>query len=118
MNSHETTLSLQDSYTMPACINRIIRIFIVLLVFFVFHSCSPSSRLQGFMYLRLNADPSTLDPALIVDITGGYIAAKIFNGLVRLDENLNVIPDIAESWEVSDKGTTYIFHLKKNVIYT
>src|SRR3990172_1357368 len=54
----------------------------------------------------------------IVDVTGGYIAAKIFNGLVKLDEQLNVIPDVAESWKVLDKGTTYIFHLKRNVKFT
>jgi peptide/nickel transport system substrate-binding protein/oligopeptide transport system substrate-binding protein len=81
-------------------------------------SCSAENRLPGYLYYRLNADPSTLDPALIVDVTGGYISAKIFNGLVKLDENLNVIPDIAESWEVSDRGAEYIFYLKKNVKYT
>jgi ABC-type transport system substrate-binding protein len=78
-------------------------------VLFVMCSCSAENRLSGYLYYRLNADPSTLDPALIVDVTGGYISAKIFNGLVKLDENLNVIPDIAESWDVSQKGDEYIF---------
>ncbi len=74
--------------------------------------------MPGFLYLRLNADPTTLDPALIVDVTGGSLAAKLFNGLVRLDGNLDVAPDIAESWEIRDRGTKYIFHLREGVLFT
>src|SRR3990172_6743025 len=103
---------------MPDRLGRTVRIFFIILVFFIFPSCSTKNRLQGFIYYRLNTDPTTLDPALIVYFTGGYIAAKIFNGLVKLDEQLNVIPDVAESWKVLDNGTTYIFHLKRNVKFT
>ncbi len=74
--------------------------------------------MPGFLYLRLNANPTTLDPALVVDVPGGSLSAKLFNGLVRLDVNLNVVPDIAERWETRDRGTTYIFHLRKGVIFT
>ncbi len=52
---------------------------------------------------------------MIVDVTGGSIAAKLFNGLVRLDEKFGIIPDIAEQWEVSSSGTTYTFHLKRGI---
>ncbi len=97
----------------PERLVRLVRIFFIILIFFNFHSCSAKNRLQGYMYYRLNADPTTLDPALIVDVTGGYISAKIFNGLVRLDENLNVIPDIAESWEVSGRGYRIYFSFEK-----
>jgi len=96
----------------------LVRIFLVILVFFTVHSCSTSNRLHGYVYYRLNTDPTTLDPALIVDVAGGSISAKIFNGLVKLDESLNVIPDIADSWEVLDGGTTYIFHIKRGVKFT
>lgn len=85
---------------------------------FIFSSCSPGKRLDGYIYYRLQAEPTTLDPALIVDVTGGTIAAKLFNGLIKLNEDCRVIPDIAESWEVLDEGRTYIFHLKKNVMFT
>jgi len=103
---------------MPEFTVRIFRLVLILPVFFVICSCSAENRLPGYLYYRLNADPSTLDPALIVDVTGGYISAKIFNGLVKLDAKLNVIPDIAESWDISQKGDEYIFYLKKNVKYT
>jgi ABC-type transport system substrate-binding protein len=92
--------------------------FLLFLVLFSLDACSSKDRTQGYLYLRLNANPTTLDPALIVDVTGGTLAAKLFNGLVRLDDNLDVVPDIAERWEIRDRGTTYIFHLKKGVLFS
>jgi ABC-type transport system substrate-binding protein len=80
-----------------------------------FLACSSRNRIDGFMHYRLNNNPTTLDPSLIVDVTGGVIAAKLFNGLVRLDENLSVIPDIAEKWEISDSGTVYLFFIRRGV---
>jgi oligopeptide transport system substrate-binding protein len=40
---------------------------------------------------------------------------QIFSGLVRLDQELNIVPDIAESWEESLDGKTYTFHLRQGV---
>jgi oligopeptide transport system substrate-binding protein len=37
-----------------------------------------------------------------------------FSGLVSLDPHLNVTPDIAETWEVSEDGTVYTFHIREN----
>lgn len=92
--------------------------FCILLIIFLLFSCSSQNRLDGHVYYRLASNPTTLDPALIVDVTGGYISAKIFNGLVRLDENLNIIPDIAEKWEIKDYGKTYIFHIRQGVLFS
>jgi peptide/nickel transport system substrate-binding protein len=38
----------------------------------------------------------------------------LYNRLVRLDENMQVVPDLAESWEIPN-NLTYIFHLRKGV---
>lgn len=84
----------------------------------LFVSCSSKDRVEGFIHYRLNYNPSTLDPAHIVDVTGGIIAAKLFNGLVRLDEHLAVVSDVAESWEISPDGTTYTFRIKSNVRFS
>lgn len=75
-------------------------------------------RNPGFLYLRLNADPTTLDPALIVDVTGASIAAKLFNGLIRFDRQLRIHPDIAERWTISDDGIVYTFHLRPGVRFS
>lgn len=50
------------------------------------------------------------DPAT----THGSGNKRIFDGLVAFDPKLNLIPDLAESWDVSDDGMTYTFHIRKN----
>ena len=65
--------------------------------------------------LRLPGDePPTLDPALTGDASSAEYVVEIFSGLVMLDKNLKVAPDIAESWKVSDDGKTYMFTLRKD----
>jgi len=91
----------------------------ILCITILLSSCSSKpERLLGYLYLRLNSNPTTLDPALIVDVTGGVIGAKLFNGLVRLDEKLRVVSDIAKEWKISEDGKTYTFYLKKGVKFS
>ena len=60
-------------------------------------------------------DPPTLDPALAGDAESAVYVAEIFSGLVTLDQNLKIQPDIAEKWDVSDDRKTYTFYLRKEV---
>ena len=92
-------------------------LFCLLFIICLF-SCSSSSRLEGYIYYRFNANPTTLDPALITDVSSASIAAKLFNGLVRLNENLEIVPDIAERWEISKDGLRYKFFLKRDVKFS
>lgn len=83
--------------------------------------CSPEAKrnkLPGFLYLRLNSNPTTLDPALIVDVSTANLATKIFNGLVRFNENMEVIPDIARSFKISPDGRNYCFTLRTDVRFS
>ncbi len=67
----------------------------------------------GNLLMPLSAqDPTTLDPALVSDTTSAFVARQLFSGLVRLDNNLEVQPDLAERWDVSDDGRTYTFYLR------
>ena len=56
--------------------------------------------------------PTTLDPALSGDsVTWSYLI-QIYSGLVRLDQKLEIVPDLAERWELSPDGRTYTFTLR------
>ncbi len=94
-------------------------LFLSLLVLF-FHGCRKSDSGPFFdtLLLRLNSNPTTLDPALITDVTGGNISAKLFNGLIRFNGKLDLVPDIAESWSLSRDRLTYTFHLRRNVSFS
>lgn len=67
--------------------------------------------------MRLNlesGEPSTLDPAKIDNRAAGTIAKQLFEGLTRLDKDGNIIPGVAERWQVSADGKVYTFFLRRN----
>ena len=70
---------------------------------------------EGGVFRRLWSDPPTLDPHLTGDTTSAGIVVEVFSGLVALDTNLDLIPDIAERWDLDDTGTVYTFRIRDNV---
>ena len=60
-------------------------------------------------------EASSLIPILASDSASHEIAGYIYNGLVKLDKNLNIVGDLAESWDISKDKLTFTFHLKKGV---
>ena len=62
--------------------------------------------------VRLYVDPPTLDPHITTDATSAQIIVELFGGLVTIDTDLNVVPDLAESWDTSFDGLRYTFHLR------
>jgi len=69
----------------------------------------------GIYRYPLNNDPATLDPVYVIDGYQGAVVVNIHEGLVGLDEELQPIPAIAKSWEVSDDGLTWTFQLRPDV---
>lgn len=59
-------------------------------------------------------DPNTLDPAISGEATSHQFILQIFSGLVKLDDNLEPSPDIAEGWQISNGGRTYTFKLRRD----
>ena len=55
----------------------------------------------------------SIDPALARSSPADIVGA-LFSGLVKLDTNLEVVPDVAEGWDVSEGGTVFTFTLRSN----
>jgi oligopeptide transport system substrate-binding protein len=65
------------------------------------------------------AEPPSLDPGLASDTTSANIIRNIMDPLLTLDpQTLEAQPNLAESWEVSDDGTTVTFHLRDDGKWT
>ena len=71
----------------------------------------------GGTFNRLWADPPTLDPHLASDTTSAGIVVEIFGGLVSFDTSLNLVADLAESWEISSDAQTYTFKIRDNAVF-
>jgi len=59
----------------------------------------------------------TLDPAFARDQAHIWVCNQLYNGLVQLDDSLNIKPAIAHKWEISNDGKTYTFYLRKGVLF-
>ena len=69
---------------------------------------------SGNVFRRLWQEPPTLDPHEAGDVTSAGVLVEVFSGLVTLNTSLQVAPDLAERWDVSEDGLTYTFHLRSN----
>ena len=73
--------------------------------------------LEGGRFVRLYVDPPTLDPHLTTDATSAQVIVEVFGGLVTIDRNLNVVPDLAESWGISADGRVYTFRIRPDAVF-
>ena len=73
--------------------------------------------LEGGRFVRLFVDPPSLDPHLTTDATSAQIIVEVFGGLVTIDKDLNVVADLAESWDVSDDGRVYTFRIRPDATF-
>ena len=63
-------------------------------------------------------DPLTLDPAQVFDTNSSEYVVDIFGGLVTIDKDLKIIPDIAKATpDISSDGKTYTFNLRDDVVF-
>lgn len=80
-------------------------------------ACLPSRPRADLVFLN-GAEPETLDPAEITGQPEGRVANALFEGLTAFDERAEVIPGVAERWEISPDGRTYTFHLRTNAFWS
>ena len=70
----------------------------------------------GVLIVGQIAEPKALDPAAVTAVNDFRILMNVYDGLVRYKSGtLEVEPALAESWDISEDGTTYTFHLREGV---
>ena len=79
-------------------------------------SCQKNEKNINYNDITINLGPYplTIDPSLNVDIWTMTYLIHCFEGLVTKDKDNNIIPGIAEKWDISDDGLTYTFYLRTN----
>ncbi len=56
-----------------------------------------------------------VDPAMAEDFPSVEVVRQLFSGLVDQSAEMDVVPDVARSWEVLEGGRKYVFHLRDDV---
>ncbi len=106
----------QKHYTFGSCVLAILVLSAV--------ACQPARppeparpaapRPGGTLHLWIPA-AGMLDPLFLDDVYEASISVNLFNGLVALDDNLAVVPGLAEEWKVSRDGRIYDIKLRRGV---
>ena len=73
---------------------------------------------KNVLRIAIGSEPPSLDPGLITDVVSANIALNLMDPLVRLNDDLEPEAALAESWDVSDDGTTVTFHLREDGQWT
>lgn len=69
---------------------------------------------EQVLNINLSAEPPTFDPAQAQDSQTNTVLKLMYEGLVRMGEDGNPVPGVAESWEISEDGKEYVFTLRED----
>ncbi|MBU6204989.1 MAG: ABC transporter substrate-binding protein [Bacteroidetes bacterium] len=86
------------------------------LLFCACHNDAWRDQRHIFNYNQASGVSST-DPAFASLQSNIWVVNQIYNGLLETDSNLNVIPALARSYQISDDGKRYTFHLRTDVFF-
>ena len=72
---------------------------------------------EGLAIFKYNESAGilTLDPIYAKDLPHIWACNQLFNSLVAFDDKMNLVPMVAKSWDISEDGLTYTFHLRNDV---
>ncbi|HIA06188.1 MAG TPA: ABC transporter substrate-binding protein [Flavobacteriales bacterium] len=84
-------------------------------------ACTPKSAETGetrtvFRYNEA-AGIASLDPIFASKVENIWAVNQLYNGLIQMDDELQIQPCIAKSWDISEDGLTYSFHLRTDVYF-
>ena len=99
---------------------KLLKISFFLLGICFLASCAPAdNKVDISKVFRYNehANITSLDPAFAKDQRNIWPCHQLYNTLIKLDSNLNIKPDLAKSWNISEDGLTYTFQLKQNIFF-
>ena len=104
---------------MPKLLSNQYSVYLYLVIFFFLLSCKNTKNIENRTVFRYNEyrNVTSLDPAFSRNPQNIWPINQLFNGLVQLNKNLNIEPEIASSWSISSDGLTYTFYLRNDVYF-
>lgn len=72
---------------------------------------------KGTLRVALSTNPNTLDGPLTAERNAHNAAAGIFDSLLWIDDEGNIVPALAEDWDISEDGLEYTFYLRRGVTF-
>src|SRR6476469_7027761 len=99
---------------MPRCYNSLTIILFCLGLFSCYNS---EKRSQNIFHYNEQTGIASLDPAFAKNQSIMWAVHQLYNTLVEVDSQLNIVPSLAKKWDISEDKTTYTFHLRNDVVF-
>ncbi len=80
-------------------------------------SVSAAPQRGGALRVGLNADPPNLDPHQSTAAVDRQVFQNLYDKLVDINQDLEIVPMLATSWQITDGGRTYTFKLRQGVVF-
>src|SRR2546426_6451836 len=80
-------------------------------------SVSAAPQRGGTLRVGLNADPPNLDPHQSTAAVDRQVFQNLYDKLVDVNQNLEIVPMLATSWQIADGGRTYTFKLRQGGVF-
>jgi peptide/nickel transport system substrate-binding protein len=90
--------------------------FLAVIVCFL-SSCSTHDHNKNIFHYNESSGIATLDPAFAKSQSVMWVDHQLYNTLVETDDELEIVPSLARSWDISADNLTFIFHLRNDVYF-
>ncbi|MDQ7826307.1 MAG: peptide-binding protein [Candidatus Eremiobacteraeota bacterium] len=104
----------------PQASRRSFSMVLFLLVLFacaLLSGCRRPALPHDILFVALRSDPMYLNPVIASEMSSMTVNSLVFNTLVKYNEKMEIVPDLAESWESSPDGTRWTFRLREGVTW-
>ncbi len=91
--------------------------FLLVIVIFAGMLVSCGSDDPVVLFFAVKDSAGTFDPQIVSNSTSSIVVRNCFEGLLRKDENGEIVNGVAKSWDVSPDGLTYTFHLRTDAVW-
>ncbi|MDD3265726.1 MAG: peptide ABC transporter substrate-binding protein [Burkholderiales bacterium] len=83
-------------------------------------SCSKkeNGEIKDMITVNLGSDPSTIDPQKAEDLQSQRVVNDLFEGLTVANQENDIVPGLAEKWDISEDGKVYTFYLRDNLKFS
>lgn len=87
------------------------------LVFILFMALASTAMAQETVVIAQQLEHGSLNPADNRGLSDNTVGRVLFEGLIGFDKDLNLVPELASSWEINDEATTITFNLREGVSF-
>lgn len=93
--------------------------FSICSMFFLLAACNTAEKKESLTIFRYNESTgiTSLDPAFAKNQAVMWPVHQLYNTLVEVDSNLNIVPSLAKSWDISSDNLVFTFHLRTDVLF-